>query len=102
MKTATLLPSCVVQECGTGKIVNDCEERRALPCLYGLAGMLAHTSVWVAALLSLLVQEQAKGKKEVFFLPSCCYVRFKPTCPREPGTRAGARDGCEACTACYC
>ena len=28
------------------------------------------TLVWVAALLRLLVQEQAKGKEEVFFLPS--------------------------------
>jgi hypothetical protein len=52
-----------------GMIVKDCEVGRALPCLYGLVGMLAHTCVGIAALLRLLVQEQAKGKKEVFFLP---------------------------------
>ncbi len=75
-----------------GMLAKDCEERTALLVWFGWH---ACARVIFAALLRLLVQEQAKGKEEVFFLPSCCSVRFMPTCPREPGTRAGARDGCE-------
>ena len=69
MKTVTLLPSCVAQECGMGMIAKDCEERRALPYLFGLAGMLARTHVCGLLLCFVCWFKNKRKERRFFFLP---------------------------------